>query len=111
MVEALARFVFQQLVLAVEFCHRKGKVLRDINLGSTLLGICNGQLPLLKLCDFSISRDVVRDSNFYSQVRLGFSVFLYCRISTVSNVPCLSAHHAETLEPRLEPTLCCAVPC
>ena len=72
MVEALARFVFQQLILAVEFCHRKGKVLRDIKLGNTLLAICNGQLPLLKLCDFSISRDVVRDPNFYSQVRHAF---------------------------------------
>ena len=81
MVEALARFVFQQLILAVEFCHRKGKVLRDINLGSTLLGLGNGQLPLLKLCDFSISRDVVRDSNFYSQVRHSSSLLLQCMIS------------------------------
>ena len=46
MVEAFARFVFQQLIFAVDFCHRHGKVIRDLSLGSVLLSISDGQLPV-----------------------------------------------------------------
>lgn len=45
----------------MDFCHRRGKLLRDIKLSNVLLAISQGQLPLVKLCDFTISRDVLRD--------------------------------------------------
>jgi serine/threonine protein kinase len=35
--EPLARFIFQQLILALDYCHRKGKVSRDVKLANTLL--------------------------------------------------------------------------
>eukprot|EP00798_Chlamydomonas_sp_ICE-L_P001733 gene1733-33143_t len=66
-VEALGRFLFQQLILAVDYCHRMKKVLRDIKLSTVLLSISPGQLPLLKLCDFSVSKDTVRDAAPRSQ--------------------------------------------
>jgi len=33
----------------VDFCHKRGKVLRDIKLSNILLSISEGQLPLVKL--------------------------------------------------------------
>lgn len=59
-IEALARFMFQQLIIAVDFCHRQGKLLRDIKPSTLLLNIREGTLPLLKLCDFAVSKDVTR---------------------------------------------------
>ncbi|GBF97768.1 sulfur stress regulator [Raphidocelis subcapitata] len=66
--EALARFLFQQLVLALDFCHRKGKVSRDVKLANTLLALADNQLPLVKLCDFGYSKDTVMHSAPASQV-------------------------------------------
>jgi serine/threonine protein kinase len=67
--EALGRFLFQQLVLALDFCHRKGKVSRDVKLANTLLALAPGQLPLVKLCDFGYSKDTMQHSAPASQVR------------------------------------------
>lgn len=67
--EALARFLFQQLVLALDFCHRKGKVSRDVKLANTLLALAANQLPLVKLCDFGYSKDTMMHSAPASQVR------------------------------------------
>ncbi|KIY95352.1 hypothetical protein MNEG_12611 [Monoraphidium neglectum] len=66
--EALARFLFQQLVLALDFCHRKGKVSRDVKLANTLLALAQNQLPLVKLCDFGFSKDTMLHSAPASQV-------------------------------------------
>jgi serine/threonine-protein kinase SRK2 len=66
--ENLARFVFQQLLIAIDFCHRKGKVNRDLKLANTLIALTDGQLPLLKLCDFGFSKDTYRHSAPQSQV-------------------------------------------
>ncbi|KAL6752911.1 kinase-like domain-containing protein [Haematococcus lacustris] len=67
-IEGLARFIFQQLIIALDFCHRKGKVNRDIKLSNILLSIAEGQLPLVKLCDFGFSKDTFRHSEPHSQV-------------------------------------------
>ncbi|KAI8477398.1 MAG: kinase-like domain-containing protein, partial [Monoraphidium minutum] len=66
--EALARFLFQQVVLALDFCHRKGKVSRDVKLANTLLALAPGRLPLVKLCDFGFSKDTLLHSAPASQV-------------------------------------------
>lgn len=59
-IESLAKFIFQQLIIAVDFCHRRGKLLRDIKPSTLLLSIREGTLPLLKLCDFAVSKDMTR---------------------------------------------------
>jgi serine/threonine-protein kinase SRK2 len=47
-IEGLARFIFQQLIIALDFCHRKGKVNRDIKLSNILLSISGVSIiPLL----------------------------------------------------------------
>lgn len=50
-----ARWFFQQLILAVDFCHQMGVVNRDIKLENSLL--CGREQPLLKIADFGFSKD------------------------------------------------------
>lgn len=52
--EHAARWIFQQLILALEYCHRKGITARDFNMESILL-VQGQQLPLAKLSDFTYS--------------------------------------------------------
>lgn len=56
----------------IDYSHRCHKVLRDIKLSNTLLVIVEGQLPMLKLGDFSASRDLLRDMGPLPQV--GFAL-------------------------------------
>ncbi|KAG2496746.1 hypothetical protein HYH03_005155 [Edaphochlamys debaryana] len=67
-IEQLARFLFQQLVIALDFCHRRGKVNRAIRPSGLLLQLSASALPLLKLSDFSVSKDTLRNSEPKSQV-------------------------------------------
>eukprot|EP00775_Hariotina_reticulata_P005914 gene5914-6155_t len=55
--EELARYFFQQLMLAVDYCHKKGVANRDIKLDNILLHKVDGQLPTLKLCDWGYSKE------------------------------------------------------
>ena len=49
-----ARWFFQQLIVAIDYCHRMGVANRDIKLENTLL---DGSVrPLLKICDFGYSK-------------------------------------------------------
>ncbi|KXZ44825.1 hypothetical protein GPECTOR_61g778 [Gonium pectorale] len=55
--ETEARWFFQQLVLALDYCHRCGVVNRDVKLENTLLHPTPGlALPLVKICDFGYSK-------------------------------------------------------
>ncbi|KAK9829253.1 hypothetical protein WJX72_004786 [[Myrmecia] bisecta] len=52
--EADARWYFQQLIIAVDYCHRMGVANRDIKLENTLLD--GTTKPLIKICDFGYSK-------------------------------------------------------
>ncbi|GMH38050.1 hypothetical protein BSKO_05934 [Bryopsis sp. KO-2023] len=54
--EDWARWFFQQLIIAVEYCHRKNVVMRDIKLENILL---DKDQTLIKLCDFGFSKNAV----------------------------------------------------
>mmetsp|Transcript_40234 Transcript_40234/g.89327 ORF Transcript_40234/g.89327 Transcript_40234/m.89327 type:complete len:381 (-) Transcript_40234:812-1954(-) len=55
--EAVARWFFQQLIIGVDYCHKRGVANRDIKLENTLLQVVKGlPLPLLKICDFGYSK-------------------------------------------------------
>ncbi|GBF93316.1 sulfur stress regulator [Raphidocelis subcapitata] len=59
--EPLARWFFQQLLLAVDYCHKKGVGIRDVKLENTLLQVIPGlPRPLLKICDFGYSKHDTR---------------------------------------------------
>lgn len=55
-----ARWFFQQVVIAIDYCHRLGVCSRDIKLENTLLD--DSPRPLVKLCDFGFSKD----ANYHS---------------------------------------------
>eukprot|EP00210_Caulerpa_lentillifera_P003316 g3166.t2 len=50
-----ARWFFQQLIIAVDYCHRMGVMDRDIKLENVLVNT-NDEYPLLKICDFGFSK-------------------------------------------------------
>ncbi|DBA91767.1 TPA: hypothetical protein ACH3X1_003357 [Trebouxia sp. C0004] len=52
--EADARWYFQQLIIAIDYCHRMGVANRDIKLENTLLD--STTRPLIKICDFGYSK-------------------------------------------------------
>lgn len=55
--EAGSRWFFQQLVYAVDYCHRKGVANRDLKLENTLLHyVPTVAFPVLKICDFGYSK-------------------------------------------------------
>ncbi|GIL56375.1 hypothetical protein Vafri_11744 [Volvox africanus] len=57
--EIMARWFFQQLILAIQHCHERGIAHRDIKPQNLLLHIVEGvELPILKICDFGYSKDV-----------------------------------------------------
>ena len=61
--ESNARKFFQQLILAVDFCHRMGVTNRDIKLENLLLSQpSSSSSTLLKLSDFGFSKNLDNDS-------------------------------------------------
>eukprot|EP00210_Caulerpa_lentillifera_P000092 g88.t1 len=60
--DAAARFFFQQIVLAVDYCHKMNVVNRDIKLENVLVTGNNEEWPLLKICDFGFSKNQNLDS-------------------------------------------------
>jgi serine/threonine-protein kinase SRK2 len=58
--EDSARWLFQQLILAVDFCHKMGVVNRDIKLENILLS--GKDKKMVKLSDFGFSKDENRHS-------------------------------------------------
>ncbi|GAX76465.1 hypothetical protein CEUSTIGMA_g3910.t1 [Chlamydomonas eustigma] len=55
--EGAARWFFQQLMLGIDYCHKRGVANRDIKLENTLLQAVSGlPLPLVKICDFGYSK-------------------------------------------------------
>ncbi|GLC42118.1 hypothetical protein PLESTM_001293300 [Pleodorina starrii] len=80
-IESLARFLFQQLIIAMDFCQRRGKVNRNIRPSSLLLQLSDSALPLLRLVDFSASKDTLRNSEPRSQV----GTAMYCAPEVLQN--------------------------
>ncbi|GMH44922.1 hypothetical protein BSKO_12879 [Bryopsis sp. KO-2023] len=61
--EATSRKIFVQLINALEYCHKRQVISRDVKLGNILL--TEGEdpmVPLLKLCDFGFSKHLKEHS-------------------------------------------------
>ena len=54
--EAEARWLFQQLVIGLEYCHSRGVASRNIKPENLLIDNSNSPLPLLKISDFVYSK-------------------------------------------------------
>jgi serine/threonine-protein kinase SRK2 len=57
--EAAARFIFQQLILTIDFCHSLDEPLyiRDVKPSNLLLVWSACKLPILKITDFNLAKD------------------------------------------------------
>lgn len=64
--EDVARELFRQAVSAVHYCHRKSIVHRDIKLDNLLIDI-SGDTPVVKLCDFGVSKVLAEGDTMYEQ--------------------------------------------
>eukprot|EP01026_Neomeris_dumetosa_P027942 TRINITY_DN2266_c0_g1_i1.p1 TRINITY_DN2266_c0_g1~~TRINITY_DN2266_c0_g1_i1.p1 ORF type:complete len:359 (-),score=38.18 TRINITY_DN2266_c0_g1_i1:287-1363(-) len=66
--ENKARWFFQQLIIAVDYCHRRGVAIRDIKLENILLHQTADQRLILKVCDFGYSKNKFTQSTATSRV-------------------------------------------
>lgn len=64
--EGLTRWLFQQLIIAVDYMHKKNIANRDIKLENILLG--SGDHPIAQLCDFGFSKHTLFESKPHSKV-------------------------------------------
>jgi len=53
--EEKARWIFQQLIVAIDYCHKMGICNRDIKLENAIVDR-DCEWPLLKMCDFGLSK-------------------------------------------------------
>ncbi|CAD7702720.1 unnamed protein product [Ostreobium quekettii] len=56
--EGLARWFFQQLILAVDYCHQKGVMNRDVKLENIVVDDRQKHHPVVYVCDFGLSKHV-----------------------------------------------------
>ncbi|KAL4432868.1 hypothetical protein ABPG77_008194 [Micractinium sp. CCAP 211/92] len=69
-----ARCFFQQLILALQYCHANLRIAhRDIKLGNVLLNT-KYQIPILKLCDFGYSKNMMWGS--VPKTRVGTAAYI-----------------------------------
>lgn len=81
--EDYARWFFQQLIAAVDFCHEKGICNRDVKLENLVLHYNSGskdERPLLKLADFGYSKRSI----FHSSPNLRVGTFEYMAPEVIS---------------------------
>lgn len=57
--EAAARFIFQQLILVLDYCHHEDiqMYIRDVKPSNLLLVWNSNGMPLVKLTDFNLAKD------------------------------------------------------
>lgn len=79
-----ARWFFQQLIVALDYCHRKGVINRDVKLENTLIHWA--RKPLLKICDFGYSKDMKYQSAPAS--RVGTPAYLAPEVPSYSPCHC-----------------------
>lgn len=71
--EGESRWLFQQIILAVDFCHRMDIVHRDIKPENILLSSTKDGRKIVKLCDFGFSKDVADGA---ARTRLGTPMYM-----------------------------------
>ncbi|KAL3149981.1 hypothetical protein ABBQ38_013337 [Trebouxia sp. C0009 RCD-2024] len=74
LLEDHARYYFQQLIIGLDYCHRKGVAVRDVKLENMLLTRPRGdRRSLLKICDFGYSK---HDANSAAKTHVGTPMYM-----------------------------------
>lgn len=60
--ESEARWIFQQLIVGLSYCHLRGVANRDLKLENILLDTVDPHRPLIKICDFGYSKHEMNSS-------------------------------------------------
>jgi len=79
-----ARWFFQQLIIAVDYCHKKEIAVRDIKLDNLVLDRLY-ELPLLKMCDFGYSKSVLFQA--LARSRVGTTEYMAPEVALIPNGP------------------------
>lgn len=61
--ESMAKFIFKQIIEALNYVHAKGIVHRDIKLDNILIDLQNN----IKICDFGVSRQIKKGDEMHDQ--------------------------------------------
>lgn len=100
--ETTARWYFQQLILAVDFCHKMGVVNRDIKLENILLASSPNKKKMIKLSDFGFSKDETRHSAPNTKV----GTFMYIAPEVITK---LDSNSSEGYDARKSDVWSCGV--
>lgn len=75
LLESQARWIFQQLIIGLDYCHNKGVANRDLKLENLLLDRdgSDGTRPLLKICDFGYSK---HEQNSSAKTGVGTPIYM-----------------------------------
>ncbi|DBB15364.1 TPA: hypothetical protein ACH3X3_003607 [Trebouxia sp. C0006] len=87
--EVQARWIFQQLILGLDYCHRKGVANRDLKLENLLLDRHGGKRPLLKIADFGYSK---HEMNSSAKTGVGTPVYMAPEVILGDNKKPISGH-------------------
>lgn len=61
--ETITKFIFKQIIEALQYIHSKGIVHRDIKLDNILIDLQNN----IKICDFGVSKKIKRGDSMHDQ--------------------------------------------
>ncbi|KAG2424410.1 hypothetical protein HXX76_014619 [Chlamydomonas incerta] len=84
--QSVARELFQQLMIAMEFCHRIGLSNRDCKITDLLVRVCPSSGDVrLQLADFSFAKDADKDEDSNPMAQHGSALFAAPEVITASH--------------------------